>query len=76
MCVFKIKQTVADMPRVLTELATCNNLLMSLSNMEEISEGRGEQTGHACDGRSMVRFNWKALIDQVPAVVTGTHGPG
>lgn len=41
-------QTVSDGPPSLTVLETCNNLLMGLSNMEQISEGRGYQTGHEC----------------------------
>jgi len=34
-------QTVSDGPLLLTVLETCNNPLMGLSNMEQISEGWG-----------------------------------
>lgn len=35
------KQTVSDMPLFVTVVESRNNLLMGLSNMEQISEGRG-----------------------------------
>jgi len=60
-------QTVSDRPLRLTLLETSNDLSMGASNMEQISEGRGEPTGHVFSGASdlLVSFRLKALADRV-----------